>query len=184
VGASGDKSVKLLPLISRKLKAIGERGNATIEFAIVGSCFMIMLLASFEFGYMLFVQSSLDNAARDAARLIRTGQAQLSGNAQTTFQNLLCGDVSAIIGCVNIVYQSQVFNDWTDASTAVNNPPGRDAQGNFESAGFAPGTQGQIVAVTVTYNYPFFTPWIASLLGGSTNSALLMSTVVFQNEPY
>jgi hypothetical protein len=52
------------------------------------------------------------------------------------------------------------------------------------SAGFSPGTQSQIVVVTVTYNYPFFTPWIASLLGGSSNSALLMSTVVFQNEPY
>ena len=176
--------MKLLALIGSGFKAIGERGNASIEFGIVGSCFMMMLLASFEFGYMLFVQSSLDNAARDAARLIRTGQAQLSGNAQTTFQNLLCGDVSAIIGCGNIIYQSQVFNDWTAASTAVNTPPTRDAQGNYQSNGFSAGTQGQIVAVTVTYNYPFFTPWIASLVGGSTNSALLMSTVVFQNEPY
>jgi Flp pilus assembly protein TadG len=176
--------VRVFAKIRRRLQAFGEGGAASIEFAIVGSCFMMMLLASFEFGYMLFVQSSLDNAARDAARLLRTGQAQLSGNAQTTFQNLLCGEVSSIIGCGNIIYQSQVFNNWTAASTAVNTPPTRDAQGNYQSSGFSPGTQGQIVAVTVTYNYPFFTPWIASMVGGSSSSALLMSTVIFQNEPY
>jgi hypothetical protein len=37
--------------------------------------------------------------------------------------------------------------------------------------------------VTVTYNYPFFTPLIGSMMS-STNSAFLMATVVFQNEPY
>ena len=52
------------------------------------------------------------------------------------------------------------------------------------SARFSPGTAGQIMVVTVTYNYPFITPWIGGLVGGSTNTALMMSTVVFQNEPY
>ena len=103
--------MRLFGLVKRWLRTIGECGNASIEFAIVGSSFMLMLLASFEFGYMLFVQSVLDNAARDAARLIRTGQAQGSANAQTTFQNLLCGDVGSLIACANIIYQAQVFND-------------------------------------------------------------------------
>jgi hypothetical protein len=40
------------------------------------------------------------------------------------------------------------------------------------------------MVVTVTYNYPFFTPWIGGLVGGSGGSAFLTSTVVFQNEPY
>jgi len=176
--------VRLLSLVKRWLAEIDARGATAVEFAIVGSSFMLMLLAAFEFGYMLFVQSVLDNAARDAARLIRTGQAQESSNPTSTFQTLLCSDVGSLIGCGNIVYQSQVFNDWTSAQTAVNTPATRNANGTYVSSGFSPGTQGQIVAVTVTYNYPFFTPWIAGVLGGSTNSGLLMSTVVFQNEPY
>src|SRR6202035_4815475 len=98
-----------------------DRGVASVEFAIVGASLMLMLLASFEFGYMLFVQSVLDNAARDAARLIRTGQAQQSSNAQTTFQTLLCNDVGSLIGCSNILYQALVFNDWNSAQTSVNN---------------------------------------------------------------
>jgi Flp pilus assembly protein TadG len=176
--------VSLLGLIKRWFKAIDAGGGAAFEFAIVGSVFMLMLLASFEFGYMLFIQSVLDNSARDSARLVRTGQAQNSGNATNSFQTLLCNEVGALIGCANMVYQSQVFNDWTSAQTAVNTPPTRDANGNFVSNGFAPGTPGQIVVVTVTYNYPFFTPWIGGLVGNGTNSALLTSTVVFQNEPY
>ena len=176
--------MRLLGLFKRWLKAIDASGGAAFEFAIVGSTFMLMLLASFEFGYMLFVQSVLDNAARDSARLVRTGQAQNSGSPTNSFQTLLCNEVGSLIGCANMVYQSQVFNDWTSAQTAVNTPPTRDANGNFVSNGFAPGTPGQIVVVTVTYNYPFFTPWIGGLVGNGTNSALLTSTVVFQNEPY
>jgi Flp pilus assembly protein TadG len=176
--------VRLFGLVKRCFAAFDARGGAAIEFAVVGSCFMLMLLASFEFGYMLFIQSVLDNAARDAARLIRTGQAQQSADANTTFQTLLCNDVGSLIGCGSLIYQSQVFNNWTAAQTAVNTPPTRNANGTYVSAGFSAGTQSQIVVVTVTYNYPFFTPWIGSLLGGSSSTALLMSTVVFQNEPY
>lgn len=166
------------------LKSIDTRGVAAVEFAIIASSFMLMLLAAFEFGYMLFVQSALDNAAIDAARLIRTGQVQSSSSPTSTFQTLLCNEVSAIISCGSIVYQAQVFNNWTAAQTAVNTPPTRDSNGNLVSSGFSAGTAGQIMVVTVTYNYPFFTPWVGSMVGGSSQSAFLSSTVVFQNEPY
>ena len=175
--------MKLFSRIRHWLSALGDSGVAAIEFAIIGSSFMLMLLASFEFGYMLFVQSVLDNAARDAARLVRTGQAQGSGNAQNSFSTLLCNDVGSMIGCGNIVYQSQVFNDWPSAQTAMNTPPTRDVNGNLVSSGFSAGTQGQIVVVTVSYNYPFVTPWVGGFFGAS-KSAFLMSTVVFMNEPY
>jgi Flp pilus assembly protein TadG len=176
--------VKHMGRIRRWLQRIDNAGNAAIEFAIIGSTFLMMVLASFEFGYMLFVQSILDNAARDAARLIRTGQVQVTANPNTTFQNLLCADVGTLIGCGNLLYQAQIFNNWNSAQTAMNTPPPRDKNGNYVSAGFNAGVPGQIMVVTVTYNYPFFTPWIGGLVGGSTNSAFLMATVVFQNEPY
>jgi Flp pilus assembly protein TadG len=176
--------VKHMGRIRRWLQRIDNAGNAAVEFVIIGSTFLMMVLASFEFGYMLFVQSILDNAARDAARLIRTGQVQVTADPNTTFQNLLCADVGSLIGCGNLLYQAQIFNNWNSAQTAMNMPPTRDKNGNYVSAGFNAGVPGQIMVVTVTYNYPFFTPWIGGLVGGGTNSAFLMATVVFQNEPY
>lgn len=176
--------MKLLDLIKRRLKTIDDRGATAVEFAIVGGSFMVLLLAAFEFGFMLLIQSMLDNAARDAARLILTGQAQTSGDPTSTFSTLLCNEVSTLIPCGSIVYQAQVFNNWSSAQTAVNNPPPRDKNGNMVSQGFNAGTQGQIMAVTVSYNYPFFTPWIGGLVGGATNSAYLQSVVIFENEPY
>jgi Flp pilus assembly protein TadG len=163
---------------------LGTRGVSTIEFAIVGPLFLLLLLAIFELGYMVFVQSVLDGAARDAARLIRTGQAQETGNAQGDFQTMLCNSLESVIGCGNLIYQSQTFDDWSDAQTAISLPPVRDKNGNLVSAGFATGTARSIVVVQVTYNYQFFTTWIANYLGGSTQSSFLESTVVFQNEPY
>lgn len=175
--------MKHLDRIRRWLQRIDDAGAAAVEFAIVGSTFVLMAMAAFEFGYMLFVQSILDNAARDAARLIRTGQVQVTADPNSTFQTLLCADVGSLIGCGSLIYQAQVFTDWSSAQTTMNTPPTRDKNGNLVSAGFDAGVPGQIMVVTVTYNYPFFTPLVGSLMS-STNSAFLMATVVFQNEPY
>jgi Flp pilus assembly protein TadG len=167
------------------LRKLGERGVTTVEFAIIGSLFLVLLLATFELGYMVFVQSVLDSSARSAARLIRTGQAQSSANAQSYFQTALCDAVSSIVGCGNIVYQARQFVNWGTAQTALNTPPQRDkVTGKIISVGFTAGNCGDIVAVQVMYDHKFFSPWIGSVLGGASNSAFLMSTVVFQNEPF
>jgi Flp pilus assembly protein TadG len=167
------------------LRRFGERGVSSVEFAIIGSIFLMLLLAIFELGYIVFVQSVLDSSARSAARQIRTGQAQASGNAQNNFQTNLCTDVSSIIGCGSLIYQVQQFPNWSATQTSVNTPPVRDPKtGLLIPAPFNAGTCGQIVAVQVTYNYQFFLLWIGQKLGDSTGSAFLMSTVVFQNEPF
>jgi Flp pilus assembly protein TadG len=164
---------------------LGERGNATIEFGLIGTAYVMMILGALEMGYMLFIQSVLDNASRDAARLIRTGQAQTASNPQTTFQNLLCGDVSWLITCSSIYYQSTAFWTWSETNTGLQTAPTRDSNGNIVSTGFDAGSPGEIVLVQVFYNYSFFTPWIGSLLGaGLSNTAYLSSTVIFQNEPF
>jgi Flp pilus assembly protein TadG len=166
-------------------KRLGDRGNTTVEFAVIGPTFLLLLLAVFELGYMVLVQSVLDSAARDAARMVRTGQVQTTGSPQATFQNQLCSDVGYLIGCTSLLFQSQVFPSWSAAAAAVNAPPQRDALGNLVSVGFNPGAGKDIVAVQVSYNYKFFTLWIASYLGsGGSQSTFLMSTVVFQNEPF
>ncbi|WP_242684832.1 TadE/TadG family type IV pilus assembly protein [Microbacterium sp. SD291] len=48
----------------------GERGAAAVEFALVVSLLMVLLLGIFEFGRMFNEQIAVSNAAREAARVM------------------------------------------------------------------------------------------------------------------
>jgi Flp pilus assembly protein TadG len=157
---------------------------ATVEFGLIGVMYLMMILGALEISYAVFLQEVLDNAARDAARQIRTGQVQVATAPTTTFSTLLCNDVSWLITCSSLLYQSQAFWQWSEANTGMSSALSRNSDGSLSSSGFDAGSPGEIVIVTVTYNYSFLTPWIASLIGGSYGATLLTSTVVFQNEPY
>ena len=170
--------------VRRFLVRLGESGMATVEFGLIGMVYLMMILGALEISYAVFLQVVLDNAARDAARQIRTGQVQVANSPQTTFSTLLCNDVSWLIPCTSLLYQAQAFWQWSEANTGMSSGISRNSNGSLASAGFNAGSPGEIVVITVTYNYSFFTPWMASLLGGSYGATLLTSTVVFQNEPY
>jgi Flp pilus assembly protein TadG len=170
--------------VKRGLIGLGESGMATIEFGLIGMAYLMMILGALEVSYALFLQVVLDNAARDSAREIRTGQVQVASSPQTTFSTLICNDVSWLIPCSSLLYQVQAFWQWSEVQTGMSTALSRNADGSLSSAGFDAGSPGEIVIVTVTYNYSFFTPWMASLLGGSYGATLLTSTVVFQNEPF
>ena len=170
--------------IRRFLVQLGESGMAAVEFGLIGGLYLTMILGALEVGYAVFLQVVLDNAARDSARQIRTGQVQVASSPQTTFSTLLCNDVSWLIPCTSLLYQVQAYWQWSEASSGMSAGITRNSDGSLDGAGFNAGSPGEIVIVTVTYNYSFFTPWMASMLGGSYGASLLTSTVVFQNEPF
>ncbi|MGH6681045.1 MAG: TadE/TadG family type IV pilus assembly protein, partial [Bradyrhizobium sp.] len=88
-------------------------GNVAIEMAFVGPPFLLLLLVIIELGLTLATQSVLDGAARDAARLIRTGQVQTQGSPITAFQTLLCSQVGPLISVSqcdsNVIFDVEVF---------------------------------------------------------------------------
>jgi Flp pilus assembly protein TadG len=160
-------------------RRLGDGGATVVEFALVAPMFIFLIIAIFELGYMVFIQSILDWGARDAARLVRTGQVQTTSNALTTFTNRLCGDISPMIPCSSVVIQAQVFGAWSSAQSTTNQPPTiNPTTHKMSSAGFTPGTGQQICVVQVAYTYYWMTGWIG------TPTAFLMSTVAFRNEPF
>lgn len=54
-------------------------GATAVEFAIVAPVFLLLVFATFEVGWFYFVRSSVDSAATNSARYIRTGQAYKNG---------------------------------------------------------------------------------------------------------
>ncbi|MGC2204289.1 MAG: TadE/TadG family type IV pilus assembly protein [Stellaceae bacterium] len=179
-----------------------QAGSSAVEMAFVGPPFLLLLLAIFELGLTLTTQSLLDGAARDAARLIRTGQVQTQTSPITTFQNLLCAKMGALMTTSNcaskVTFEVQVFTSFGSVSftpCAFN----ANQTGTGTACQFSPGTGGQIVGVQASYPRPFIIPWVgrclsggacwtgpatASGTGAGASSVTLSSTVIFQNEPF
>jgi Flp pilus assembly protein TadG len=178
------------------------KGVVGIEMAIVGPPFLLLLVTIIDLGLMLTTQSLLDGAARDASRLIRTGQVQNQGSPIGTFQTLLCNDMSSLMSVstcqTNVIFKVQVFATFGSVAFTPCTQNANQA-GPGTPCTFTPGTAGQIVAVQATYQRPFIVPWVsACLTGGScwigigttngsnagTGTATLTSTVIFRNEPF
>jgi Flp pilus assembly protein TadG len=172
-----------------------DRGITMVEFALVGPLFIFLLLAIIELGLTMLTQFVLDGATRSAARLIRTGQLQGQASPITAFQNTDCGG-----GGATVLFEVQNF---PNGFASINLPActqNANQAGNGTPCPFQPGTGGQVVAVRVSYPRPYLVPWVGQCLttgncyiglGGSAPTAFapsyttdLVSTVVFQNEPF
>jgi Flp pilus assembly protein TadG len=187
--------------IFRRL-AYDKVGAIVIEMALIGPPFLLLLVIILDLGLMLANQSLLDGAARDAARLIRTGQIQSASSPISTFQTTLCANLSSVMTAAqceaDVIFQVEVFTSFGAVSftpCTLNN----NQTGTGTVCSFTPGTGGAIVGVQATYNRPFIIPWVAACLtGGScwaglgttsgsnpgTGSVTLISTVIFRNEPF
>jgi Flp pilus assembly protein TadG len=179
-------------------------GAILVEMAVIGPLFILLLAAIIELGITLFTQAVLDGAARDAARLIRIGQVQSQGSPVTAFQTQLCSEIGILVtvNCSGanstVLFSVNTFPNFGAVAFAPcthnSNQPG-----NGTVCPFQPGTSSQIVAVQVTYPRPFIIPWVGQCLSNGqcsvfgatshagqtgTGVANLVSTVVFQNEPF
>jgi Flp pilus assembly protein TadG len=157
-----------------------QRGAAALEFALIAPFFIFFISVVFDLGLTLFTQTLLNNAARDAARLIETNQS--GGSA--AFATKLCNDMEGMVPCGSLQYYVQSANSFAAMNASV-----QTSGGNLKFNGtFSPGSPGQEVVVQVAYNRPTIIPWAVPYLNGpdvviSNASNLLVSTVSFQNEP-
>lgn len=71
-------------------RALGRRGTAVAEFAIVAPVFFLMVIGFIEFGRALMVQQVLINASRVGARMASTTGAT-TGTVQSAVQSYTTG---------------------------------------------------------------------------------------------
>jgi Flp pilus assembly protein TadG len=165
-----------------------KQGAVAVEFALIATPLIALILAIFETSVVLFAAQLLESATESAARQIMTGQAQ--GYTQSQFRNLICPPSSgaanalpALIDCSKLIIDVRVASNFSSADTSKN---------VFTSplqAQFNPGGPSTINVVRVLYQLP---PYIA-ILGGMTNifgvtggpmTNVIMGIAVFQTEPY
>ncbi len=123
-----------------------------------------------ELGLVLFTQSVMDNALRDAARLIRTNQASSS----STFVNAVCSEIGTVLisSCsTNLQYYVASAGSFTSLTAKTGTLPNT----------YTAGSTASDMLAQIAYKRTTIIPWAAKFLG---NTDLLISTVAFQNEPY
>lgn len=159
-------------------------GAVAVEFGLVAIPFFMLIVGLLEMSLMFTSATVLEGGTVAASRLIRTGQAQLSGDAETLFADRLCDQVSSIIPCGSLRYEviHPPGNTFDDADGM---PPSFDADGNLDPDGFDPGGVSDVVVIRTAYRYRFITPFVAHLFANnSDNGITLLSTVTLRNEPY
>jgi Flp pilus assembly protein TadG len=165
-------------------------GATAVEFGFFAIPFVFLLIGMVEVGMLSTAGTLLQGGTDDAARLIRTGQAQSSGDPQAAFEDLLCEKVELLINCDDLVFEAIAidssangFGGIADDMSLVD--PTFDGDGNLDPSGFDSGSHSSLVIVRVAYNYPLMTPFVGPFLADNTNNTkLLMATAIIQNEPY
>ena len=159
------KGARVLARLLRRDDAV-----AAIEFALLGSTFLLLVCMIFELGLILFTQSVMDNALRDAARQIMTGQITTS----STFVTRVCNETGSLVtncssgGLKYYVQANSQFSSMTIQTT-------------FASNSFSAGsTTNDDILAQIAYNRSTIIPWASTYLHGSN---LIVSTVAFQLEP-
>lgn len=175
--------------LPRKLRrfARARRGSAAVEFGLVALPFFLLMFGLAEISMIGFAQTSLNNAVADTARTIRLGQAQRAGATQAQIEAALCDDLNMfmVLECGgNLFVDIDRFDSFTNAS---NNAADPIQNGEFQPAGmgYSPGVQSDIVVVRVYYRWKIMTPMFETVFANVSNGErILVSTMMFRNEPY
>lgn len=160
------------------------RGATAVEFAIIALPFLGLMGAILESAIVFLASQVLDTATSDAARLIRTGQAQQSSYTASQFKTEVCNRLYVLFTCSNVAVESTVYASF---SSITSSQP-LDASGNFDPTkvtNFQMGAASQIVVVRVYYAYPLFFNKLGFNLANTANgSRLLAGVAAFRNEPF
>ncbi|MEL6227822.1 MAG: TadE/TadG family type IV pilus assembly protein [Pseudomonadota bacterium] len=160
-------------------------GTTAVELAMVAVPFLGLVFGIMAAGLYFFVTFSMENAVERAARMIRTGQAQVAGMTTAQFKQEVCNRAPAFVDCdgkmrVNVA----IF----DSFGAVDPPGCTNDSGQLipdpvDEA--VPGQAGEIVLVTVCYEWELAGKMPFIKVGKMGNgSALIRASTTFRTEPF
>ena len=158
------------------------RGATAVEFALVATPFIAILIAILQTALVFLAQQALQTATTQAARLILTGQAQTQNLTATQFKQDVCNYAAALFTCSGIYVNVQTF---TSFSGMTQMSPLQSGNFNSSSMNYTMGGAGDIILLQVFYQWPVVLgPLGFNLTNMNGNSRLLVGTAVFRNEPY
>src|SRR5215472_17288210 len=112
----------------RSMHLRANSGSAGIEFAMIAPVFFLFLMGIIETGIIFFGNSTLQFAADDVARQVRSGQVQSANLTAQQFRTIVCNDIGPLLPCnAHLQIDVETFTDFSGASMA----PPINASGNL-----------------------------------------------------
>lgn len=168
-------------------------GATAVEFAIVITPFLAVLLAIIETALMFWTNQILEDAVTLASRQLLTGQSQTEYPASagavantTKFRDAVCSHAPALVDCskVQIDVRSYASFSGAQAGTSASNPV---SGGTLNTTGFAYNQTGpgQIIVVRAVLEYDLlFTQWSTALANIGAGRRALVASTAFKSEPF
>lgn len=159
-------------------------GVTVIEFAMVAGPFFALLIAAVQTTLIFFASQVLESGVADAARLIRTGQAQNQEMNASMFKQAVCDNIYGLLDCENgLMIDVRTIDSFGSAD--VGRPINRITREVEDDFRFAPGAGGDIVVVRAFYEWPLIFPTLGvSPANLASGNFLLSSAAAFRNEPF
>ncbi len=191
-------------LIQQTFRNIHRRqeGAAAVEFAIVASTFLTLMLGVIEYGMIQFTKVQLESAVIQVSRSAGIGNITTNcADRACEMKAILTEKLGGIINPQNVTLTSTVITAPDTASPAIpdiclddaNNPYPSSCSSNYIENGsnntYNPptaanaGNTSDMVEIRVTYLWKVLFPILNSYIGNDGNLTLTASTVV-KNEPF
>jgi Flp pilus assembly protein TadG len=172
----------------RRLKQ-DARGTTAIEFAMVGIPFLMFCFGVIGYGLYFFTTTALEFATENAARKIRTGQAQTTAITRAQFKQAICDAAGSFLDCQDrLKVHIQSASDWAGINPTPCVTSGdltNSAGQTTDSVGSAAGGARQVVVVTACYEWALSQTLPFLMLGNMGNGASAIQAVAtFRTEPY
>jgi Flp pilus assembly protein TadG len=168
-----------------------ESGSAAVEFALVAVPFFLFVFGIIGVGLYFFTQSALDRGLENAARKIRTGEAQQAAVTVGQFKTSICTEAGTYIDCSKVSVIVQSASDWSGISPLSCVDSNNNMVGSTGATGDLiskySGASKTVVLVTVCYKWDLAQMFSFLKLGsgpGGTGAAVVQAATTFRSEPY
>lgn len=171
----------------KPLKRFGRdtEGATAVEFAIIITPLLMLLLGTFQMAILFFFDQALQSATQASARQIMTGSVQDAGQTQNAFESAVCSNAGALFNCASLMVDVQSAPTFAQLNTTPITLAYNKTGQVTNTFNYSPGGPSQVVIMRVMYNFPVWFPLLLpQFVNQPGNTYLLTATSVLQNEPY
>jgi Flp pilus assembly protein TadG len=152
---------------SRGSRIVAQHGQSMVEFAMVVPLFFLLAFGIIDLGRVFFVQTTLQNAMRQAGRFAVTGN-HLTDPVTAT-------PMSRVDSIIQVAKNAATGLDISNIQIS--------SQGGGSTGPNRAGWPGDTVTISLTTNLKLITPMVGRFFGPSGTYKFTVSTT-FRNEPF